>query len=85
MENEGLELGPDDIGALGGADANLPGSAEAAPPTHQAQAIRNLQRARKSLTSDGNATGLTDHLTQAATVWAILELADAVRSTRQLP
>ena len=51
--------------------------------TFRSQATRNLQRARKSMGADGEATPLTGFLVQTATVWALLDLADAVRESRQ--
>ena len=47
----------------------------------QANAVQNLQRARKSVTSpDADVSPRATMLVQSAIGWALLDLADAVRS-----
>jgi hypothetical protein len=50
----------------------------------QANAVQNLQRARKSVTSpDADVSPRANMLVQSAIAWALLDLADAVRSHGQ--
>jgi hypothetical protein len=82
FEDEGLGFDSDDDDSVGDAparDRSVTGGLSS-----QTQAIRNLQRARKALTNVDGAPEMTEYLMRSATVWAILELADAIRSTRQL-
>jgi hypothetical protein len=61
------------------------GGAAKTEPTLKLMATRNVGRARKSFTGEEeekNAMG--EYLMQSAVVYAILELADAVRSSRPL-
>ena len=47
----------------------------------QASAVQNLQRARKSVSSpDAEVSPRANMLVQSAVAWALLDLADAVRS-----
>jgi hypothetical protein len=50
----------------------------------QGSAVQNLQRARKSVTSpDAEVSPRANMLVQSAVAWALLDLADAVRSHGQ--
>jgi hypothetical protein len=55
--------------------------AEKAELSYKELAARNVARARRSLPDEeGDKTATAEHLMQSAIVFAILELADAVRS-----
>jgi hypothetical protein len=82
IEDDGIELedtdvepgeDPEERGERKGPDKSM---------TFRDQSTRALQRARKSV-ADGEATPMTGYLVQAATVWAILDLAEAFRESRQ--
>jgi hypothetical protein len=68
-----------------GADPEVGGGAKKGTKgmSYRAEAMRNLQRARKSFGPDGEMTPQTSFLLESAQVLAILELADAVREGRQ--
>lgn len=51
------------------------------PDTFGAQAVRTVNRARKTV-RDPEAAPTTQFLVQSATIYAILELADAIRGTK---
>jgi hypothetical protein len=57
------------------------GEGEVSPDvSFQTLAMRDLQRARKAVNrSKGVATPMSDYLISSATIYAILELADAMR------
>jgi hypothetical protein len=78
------DSGPEEA-AEGEGDAASGGQRAAREANYATMANRNLQRARKSVMtkggdSDGDEAAQAHFLTQSATVYAILELADAVRN-----
>ena len=52
-------------------------------PSFNELAAKNVARARKTYGEDGDKTAPAEHLMQSAIVFAILDLADAVRSNQQ--
>jgi hypothetical protein len=65
--------------AMGGASSGGDGAV-----TSREHPARALQRARRSVGSGGQETPLAGYRMQAATIWAILDLTDAVCDGRRL-
>jgi hypothetical protein len=88
MEDEAIDFEGEDEAEFEGDDEET----ESAPRqrsdkamTFRAQATKNIGRARKSLGGEGADPAMAAYLMQSATVWAILDLAEAVReSNKQL-
>lgn len=84
--------GQEDENELEAADDDAPEDEEGSKkagrrrPNFQDNAVHNLQRARKSITGpDAEMTPRTQVLVQSAIAWALLDLAEAVRSHGQTP
>jgi hypothetical protein len=81
------ELEGQDLDETGGESLEEEGKkGERRRPNFQDNAVHNLQRARKSISGpDAEMTPRAQVLVQSAVAWALLDLAEAVRSHDQSP